>query len=384
MTQRLKITEGNPFIHQFPLGMYDGMSDTQYRASIQFIPLKVSGQTINKFAGTDLEIFNAAKVGESIVDVVKNVGSSVGNLLSSAAGVQEALGAESDIKNKQTAITNHRNKEIKTLKPMTYDDDFGVTQMQRACLYMPMTVQQMENVSVGPESLGVIGGSISSVIAGGNATLTGLANKAVQAGIGGAIDFVSGNAGAELGSLMANKIASRLNTQAGLGVQNATRIQISPNTRAIFKQVNIREWNFSFQLIPTSEKESIEIENIIDFFRMEQLPEELGANGISMAYRFPNLMKIRAYYHKINEDGEFEDIIPLVTKFLPAYLQSVDVTYNTSGMSYYDNGKFHDATLNIKFIEYRPLNKNDIIRERQYMRRGPIRPEEFSLRNRGK
>lgn len=382
MTQRLKITEGNPFIHQFPLGVYDGMSDTQYRASIQFVPIKVSGQTISKFTGTDLDITNIFKsTGEISKDLIKKGFSGLASFAGLAPDDPDILKQAEEYDKK---IANNRDKEIKTITPMTYDDDFGVTQMQRACLYMPMTVQQMENVSVGPESLGVIGGSISSVIAGGNATLTGLANKAVSAGLGGAIDFVSGNAGAELGSLMANKIASRLNTQAGLGVQNATRIQISPNTRSIFKQVNIREWNFSFQLIPTSEKESVEIENIIDFFRMEQLPEELGANGISMAYRFPNLMKIRAYYNKIDEDGRFEDIVPLVTRFLPAYLQSVDVTYNTSGMSYYDNGKFHDATLNIKFIEYRPLNKNDIIREREYMRRGPIRPEEFSLRNRGK
>ena len=252
MTLNLNITEGNPFIHQFPLGMYDGMSDTQYRASIQFVPLKVSGQTISKFAGTDLAIFNA---GDKLVDTVKGLAEKGLDALTNFAGLapdDPDILKQSEDYNK--VIANHRNKEIKSIEPMTYDDDFGVTQMQRACLYMPMTVQQMENVSVGPESLGVIGGSISSVIAGGNATLTGLANKAVQAGIGGAIDFVSGNAGAELGSLMANKIASRLNTQAGLGVQNATRIQISPNTRSIFKQVNIREWNFSFQLIPTSEK----------------------------------------------------------------------------------------------------------------------------------
>ena len=110
---------------------------------------------------------------------------------------------------------------------------------------------------------------------------------------------------------------------------------------------------------------------------MEQLPEELGANGISMAYKFPNLMKIYAYYYKEDENGELEEIIPIITRFLPAYLQSVDVTYNTSGMSFYDNGKFHDATLNVKFIEYRPLNKADIARERVYMRKESITPREF-------
>ena len=369
MTKRIRITEGNRYIHQFPLGIYDGMTDTNYKASMQFIPIKVSGQTISKFTGQDLDIFKVAKKGG---EALLNFG---GDLVTSVT--DRIVGNNPNEDAAAEVISNHRKNEIKSIRPMTFDDDFGVEQKQRACLYMPMTVQQMENVSVGPESLGVIGGSISSVIAGGNATLTGLATKAAQAGLGGVVDFVSGNATQELGSLMANKIASRLNTQAGLGVQNATRIQISPNTRAIFKQVNIREWNFSFQLIPTNEKESIQIENIIDFFRMEQLPEELGANGISMAYKFPNLMKIYAYYYKEDENGELEEIIPIITRFLPAYLQSVDVTYNTSGMSFYDNGKFHDATLNVKFIEYRPLNKADIARERVYMRKESITPREF-------
>ena len=144
------------------------------------------------------------------------------------------------------------------------------------------------------------------------------------------------------------------------------------NTRSIFKQVNIREWNFSFQLIPTSEKESIEIEDIIDFFRHEQLPEELGTGQISMAYKFPNLMKIQALYYQTDEEGNYLDYFPIITRFLPAYLQSVDVTYNTSGMSFYSNGKFHDATLNLKFIEYRPLNKQDIKRERTYLNRANL------------
>jgi len=237
---------------------------------------------------------------------------------------------------------------------------------------MPMSIQQMENVSVGPESLGVVGGTISAAIAGGGATLAGITNAGISGAAGGVMDFVSGNASKELGSLIANKIASRVSSQAATGVTNATRLQISPNTRSIFKQVNIREWSFSFQLIPTSERESIEIENIIDFFRTEQLPEELGTGQISMAYRFPNLMKIKALYTLTKPDGTLKDYKNIITRFLPAYLQSVDVTYNTSGMSFYDNGRFHDATLNLKFIEYRPLNKLDIAREREHLGKGRV------------
>tara|TARA_R100000479_G_C6368188_1_gene195842 strand:- start:57 stop:1166 length:1110 start_codon:yes stop_codon:yes gene_type:complete len=369
MTLNLEINEGNPYIYEYPIGIRDGDPTNgqphPYRAVLEFQPIKVDGQTISKFAGTDLGIFN---LGKKTFDFAANfIGATNKDKSSSDIGFGEEV---RNFKDKGTLA------DLKTIEPVELNDNFGKKLPQHAYLYMPMTVQQMENVAVGPESLGVVGGTIASVIKGGDATLTGITGAGVRGAVGGIMDFVSGNASKELGSLVANKIASRLNTQAGIGVQSATRLQISPNTRSIFKQVNIREWNFSFQLIPTSEKESIEIENIIDFFRSEQLPEELGTGQISMAYRFPNLIQIRALY--MMDDGDMKNII---TRFLPAYLQSVDVTYNTSGMSFYDNGKFHDATLNIKFIEYRPLNKRDISVERKYLGRGKVgnnTPGDFS------
>tara|TARA_Y100001937_G_scaffold127160_1_gene198487 strand:- start:2348 stop:3484 length:1137 start_codon:yes stop_codon:yes gene_type:complete len=378
MVLRLELNEGNKYIHQYPLGIYDGMEDATnhpYRAMLSFVPIKVDGQTISKFAGTDLGLFNIGK-------------KSISNLMDIFAPDRKKDKESSDID--ESSLLEFKDKgmlaDLKTIEPIEHNDDFGEELTQRAYLYMPMSVQQMENVAVGPESLGVVGGTIQSVIQGGDATLTGITAAGARGAVGGVMDFVSGNASRELGSLIANKIASRLNTQAGVGVQNATRLQISPNTRAIFKQVNIREWSFSFQLIPTNEKESIEIENIIDFFRSEQLPEELGTGGISMAYRFPNLMRIRAYYfltdnRKPNSKNEFVDVKRIITRFLPAYLQSVDVTYNTSSMSFYEGGKFHDATLNLKFIEYRPLNKQDIRTERKYLGRGKVgntEPRDFS------
>jgi len=362
------VNEGNKYIYQYPLGIMGGVGSKginhDYKAMLEFIPMKVDGQTISKFSGSDLGILNKiGKLGEFGADKfgITDVPDESGAPANSGILPKEERNRLKSRDYKGTIA------DLKTIEPVEFEDNFGQELPQRCYLYMPMTVQQMENVAVGPESLGVVGGTIASVIQGGDATLTGITNAGVKGAVGGVMDFVSGNASKELGSLLANKIASRLNTQAGVGVQSATRLQISPNTRSIFKQVNIREWNFSFQLIPTSEKESVEIENIIDFFRTEQLPEELGTGQISMAYRFPNLMKIRALYFLSNPDGTLGDIKKIITKFLPAYLQSVDVTYNTSGMSFYDNGKFHDATMNIKFIEYRPLNKLDIARERKYL-----------------
>ena len=345
--------------HEFPSGIAYGNRNesTAYNAYLEFTPIEVEGQTISKLTGQDLNVLNIFKKGlefaENAFELtdIPATSQSPGNATERKKTVKI-----SDIKDKGTLA------DLKTIEPIKYNDDIGKLLDHRVFLYLPMTIQQMENVSVGPESLGVVGGTIASVIKGGDATLAGITGAGVRGAVGGVIDFVSGNASKELGSLIANKIASKVSTQAGLGVQSATRLQISPNTRSIFKQVNIREWSFSFQMIPTSEEESIEIENIIDFFRMEQLPVELGAAGVSAAYRFPNLMTIEANY--ISDTGRQ---IPIITRFLPAYLQAVDVSYNTTGMSFYDNGKYHDATMSLKFIEYRPLNKHDIILERKHL-----------------
>ena len=364
MTLKQTITEGADYWYEFPPNVTLGMlNDTNYRASLHFRPMKVNGATVSSFLGdTDLS------------EILSNVGDKITD------GFKDFLG----MKKKTDELTpdlspdgpnTSSTKPVRGLEPIIRNgkntDFFGDLEGRHVSLYLPMNVQQLENVSVGPENLGPVGGAVSAAIAGGSGSLASIASSAVAGGLSGIGDMMTGNVSGEFGSLLANRLVSKLNTSAGLGVTNATRIQVSPNTRSIFKQVNIREWAFTFQMIPTSEEESIVIENIIDFFRMEQLPVELGAGGVSMAYRFPNLMTIEASY--TSEEG---DIIPIITRFLPAYLQAVDVTYNTTAMSFYENGKYHDATMSLKFIEYRPLNKHDILLEREYLNKtSPLGPD---------
>ena len=350
MTYSTKITSGAKYWYEFPPNVSLGMlNDTNYRASLHFRPMKVNGATVSSFLG-DVDFESIFEAG---MDKLKDLAIPGPNEEENRL-IQGMEGADIQATPKQRGLESivRTNKE----------DLFGDLEDRHVSLYLPMNVQQMENVSVGPENLGPVGGAVSAAIAGGSGSLASIASSALAGGLGGIGDLMKGNVSGEFGSLLANRLVSKLNTSAGLGVTNATRIQVSPNTRSIFKQVNIREWAFTFQMIPTSEEESIVIENIIDFFRMEQLPVELGAGGVSMAYRFPNLMTIQANY--TSEEGR---IIPIITRFLPAYLQAVDVTYNTTAQSFYDNGKYHDATMSLKFIEYRPLNKHDIMVERKYL-----------------
>ena len=356
--------------YQFPpsIATNANQNGTNYRASINFQPMKVNGATVSSFFGQKdfAEIFE--KMESAVTDITKDF-FGLGNdqsALENQTQAEKAMGRDK-------LVAPVTPKGLEMIVRTDTEDMFGDLEDRQVSLFLPMNIQQIENVTVGPENLGPVGGAVSAAIAGGSGSLVGIASSAFSAGLGGIGDMMAGNVSDEFGSLLANRLVSKLNTSAGLGVTNATRIQVSPNTRSIFKQVNIREWSFTFQMIPTSEEESIEIENIIDFFRMEQLPVELGAAGVSMAYRFPNLMTIDANY--ISEDGTE---IPIITRFLPSYLQAVDVSYNTSGMSFYDNGKYHDATMSLKFIEYRPLNKHDIDLERKKLNKtSPLMPNDL-------
>ena len=364
MTNRKSVTlnSGAKYWYEFPPNINIGLNeDTQYRASLHFRPMKVNGATVSSFmGGIDFEEIFAAGMGKLKDLAIPGPSEEESRLTQGmdAADIQAGAG---------------KTRGLESIIRTNQEDLFGDLEDRHVSLYLPMNIQQLENVSVGPENLGPVGGAVSAAIAGGSGSLASIASSAVAGGLGGIGDLMKGNVSGEFGSLLANRLVSKLNTSAGLGVTNATRIQVSPNTRSIFKQVNIREWAFTFQMIPTSEEESVIIENIIDFFRMEQLPVELGAGGVSMAYRFPNLMTIEANY--MSDAGEQ---IPIITRFLPAYLQAVDVSYNTTAQSFYDNGKYHDATMSLKFIEYRPLNKHDIMVEREYLNKeSPMGPDDL-------
>lgn len=355
----------------------DALSDEKYRAVLSFNPVKVDAVTVGSLIGKD-NILSRILSGE--LSSLEAFGEEYKKRLE-AKKKQQEIGIPGErapeLKEEKaiaTSLTAKRTEENTTMRGK-HADDIGRPENRYVHLYMPMNIQQNESVVAGPEQLGIAGGMVAGTLlgGGGDRSVVDIASAAYKGTVTGIGELMAGKASGEFGSLIAQRLVSKLSTNAGNATSMATRIAVNPNTRAIFKQVNIREWNFVFQMIPTSPYESTLIENIIDFFRMEQLPTELvTSGGVGMAYRFPNLMHIKALYRD-ERTGRYK---PILTRFLPAYLQAVDVTYNTTGMSFYEGGKFHDATMNLKFIEYRPLNKDDIDVERDYLgKTDRIRPK---------
>ena len=342
----------------------DALSDEKYRAVLSFNPVKVDASTVGSLIGKD-NIVSKILSGDisSLADFYNENINSKRKVEQSIPG--EGSTSQSEDKAVQTSLQARRTQENTMIRGRN-GDDIGQPDNRYVHLYMPMNIQQNESVVAGPEQLGIAGGMVAGTLLGGGANnnVVDIAKTAVRGTFTGMGELMKGQASGEFGSLIAQRLVSKLSTNAGNAVSLGTRIAVNPNTRAIFKQVNIREWNFVFQMIPTSPYESKLVENIIDFFRTEQLPTELVTlGGVGMAYRFPNLMHIKALYRD-ERTGKYK---PILTRFLPAYLQAVDVTYNTTGMSFFEGGKFHDATMNLKFVEYRPLNKDDIDVEREYL-----------------
>lgn len=362
------------YTYSFPPSIDEGgdsLTDEKYRAVLSFNPVKVDAVTVGSLIGKDSylgkilsgEIASLSDLGDEYKDRLKKKEKE-------QAGYPGSSNTKEDAKAKAlaTSLKAKRSTENTTVRGKG-KDDLGYPDNRYVHLYMPMNIQQNESVVAGPEQLGIVGGMVSGTLMGaGSKSVADIASSAVKGTFAGMGELMTGKTAPEFGSLIANRLVSKLSTNAGNATSLATRIAVNPNTRALFKQVNIREWNFVFQMIPTSPDETKRIENIIDFFRTEQLPTELvsEATGVGMAYRFPNLMHIKALYR----DERTNQYKPILTRFLPAYLQAVDVTYNTQAMSFYEGGKFHDATMSLKFVEYRPLNKDDIDVERKYLGKG--------------
>ena len=158
------------------------------------------------------------------------------------------------------------------------------------------------------------------------------------------------------------------------GTKSALKITTNPNTRALFKSVNLRSFSFSFNMIPTTRDEAIEAAKIIRTFRSELYPETIAEDKskIPLGYRFPNTFQISINRKKGSApEGhptssrlvyESEEIL---TKFLPCYLVNFSVTYGSNGPGLMENSPaampFSNATINMTFQEQKTLDKGLIL-----------------------
>ena len=225
---------------------------------------------------------------------------------------------------------------------------------RKASLYLPQALQFQDTVEYTGIDLGIIGSAAEQVLKAG-----GTGGKVAQAAARNILpDFASVQEAftqglkSEGAQIAASRLTSKISPEVQGAVETQTGIAINPNRRSTLRGIGIRQFRFSFKMIPTSPEEAEEVKRIVQFFREEMYPDT-SDDTVSAALRFPSKFNIKLFYDKKK----------VATKILPSFLQGVDVVYNATGMSFHKDGNFQETDISLNFVEERPLTKRDIVEE---------------------
>ena len=160
----------------------------------------------------------------------------------------------------------------------------------------------------------------------------------------------------EAAQVAALRVSNRLSPELTGALETSTGVTLNPNRRQTLKGVGIRQFVFTFKLIPTTQQEANEITRIIKFFRSEMYPDT-SSEGLEAALKFPSKFKIRMMYGKKQ----------VTTGILPCFLENVNVVYNPTNTGFHSDGEggadFQETDISLSFIEERALTKRDIVFE---------------------
>lgn len=227
-------------------------------------------------------------------------------------------------------------------------------------LYMPPNIQIQDGVSITPTDLGIMGAAVSSGIQNNQGIIGTALDTIGQAGRSFMDTLKSGNTTGDAANLIMSRVVGSV-TGATVtdAVRGTLRTTPNPNSRMIFRNVNLRNFSFDFRMVPTSQEESEIIKKIIKRFREELYPQTIkiqGRKGIEVkaGYKFPNLFDIKFMYNGVDMSKKNSNL-----KLYPMYLQGLTVNYNSTG-GFYETGDFNDVQLTMTFGEERTIDKSDL------------------------
>lgn len=166
-------------------------------------------------------------------------------------------------------------------------------------------------------------------------------------------ELANNNTALVAGLKLIDKIGVSPEVAAAAGIEKG--VAFNPQTTLAFEQANLRQFQFSFNLVPESEKDSVNINKIEKFFRKYLYPEVTG-----FVAKYPPLFSIKFF-----DEGE-SDENPYFPMIHDCYLTGVDVTINPEGNSFYKTARGKapaSTTMALSFQESRLLSRHDIFKE---------------------
>ena len=290
--------------------------------------------------------------GRLVFTVLEEPETDLGNLVATFTKVNESVIA---------AVGGNKEEQQKAFDKMNGTlRNFAITGLKepipsnrQVSIFLPLALAFRDNVAYDNMDIGGMGAAGQMGLQGG----TGALSEMINAGAKTLASGLTGSGGADMAKLGAVKLASSLPDELAGAFKAAGRVTSNPNTRVLFKQVNLREFAFTFKFLPTSQKEAEEVKEIIKLFRTELYPEDItlpvppgGTSSISIGYKFPNRFQIEVLY-----DGEY-----VANKIKPVYLRDVNVNYNGTAMAFHSDGNFNEIEMSLSFQESRTLNRKDV------------------------
>jgi hypothetical protein len=119
----------------------------------------------------------------------------------------------------------------------------------------------------------------------------------------------------------------------------------NPNMELLFNGPSLRNFNFTFKMIPRSADEGEEIKQIIRFFKRGMAPK---AENSGLYLKTPNVFELR--YRQGNGEHQF------LHRFKQCFLTDVSVSYTGESVyATYDNGTPVSMVMNLSFKELAPI-----------------------------
>ena len=237
--------------------------------------------------------------------------------------------------------------------------DFRVPQLAASplgsvTLYMPAGVSINDNLSYDNVDTGLGGMAVNAA--------------GSSANTGEFIDKIKNNAKPIAERVVSQKLADFSQEKgivggaAGQALINAGEV-VNPHTQMLFRSPALRQFTYSFKMIPRSQAEAREIIKIVQFFRIAAYPEvgsgnsEGGVKGqqsLEMAtFKFPDIFEITY----LNKGRKNKNMIQQIN----SYLTSVTVTYNTNTPTFHADGMPAEVDLQLTFQESKALNRKLIM-----------------------
>lgn len=220
-------------------------------------------------------------------------------------------------------------------------------------LYMPSGVSVNDNLSYDNVDTGLGGMLVNAAGSSANA--------------GEFVDKLKSNAKPIAQRVVAQKLADFSQEKgivggaAGQALINSGEV-VNPHTQMLFRSPALRQFSFSFKMIPKTKSEAREIIKIVQFFRIAAYPEvgpgsgeASGSGGPKVAslematFKFPDIFEITF----LNRGKKNQNMIQV----MHSYLTSVTVTYNTNTPTFFEDGMPSEVDLQLTFQESKALNR---------------------------